>query len=99
MLKNIIPKIRPRFVYTIQYSKELALDTITKQLNNTDKPIEGVIIDNHVILDVPKSNRHFWSPQMNFRITYGDENMQITQVKGIIGPRPEVWTLFIFFIS
>ena len=96
MVKNTIPKIRPRYEYQIKYSKEFALKTMATKLEKTDKPIKGVIVDNHVILDVPKQNRHLWSPQMNFRITNDDNNQQLIQVIGIIGPRPEVWTFFLF---
>lgn len=66
-------------------------------LDNTDKRIEGVIIGNHVMLDVIKEDRHFWSPQMNFRFTIDEDEPDITKVRGIIGPRPATWTLFMFF--
>jgi hypothetical protein len=96
MVIRAIPKIRPRFVYPLKHSRERALYLMETEIKNTDLPIEGVILGNHVILDVVKKERHFWSPQMNFRFTNNDVNPAFTHVKGIIGPRPAVWTFFIF---
>ena len=95
--KSKLPRIRPRFAFPIKRSKEKALEIMSNALDNTDKRIEGVIIGNHVMLDVIKEDRHFWSPQMNFRFTIDEEEPKITKVKGIIGPRPATWTLFMFF--
>ena len=76
---------------------EDGLQLISNSLDNSDLPIEGVVIGNHVILDVIEEHRHFWSPQMNFRFSIDDDEPKITKVKGIIGPRPAIWTLFMFF--
>ena len=95
--KSKIPHIRPRFEFPVKYSKEEALQKMIKAVKNTNKRIEGVTIGNHVILDVVEEDRHFWSPQMNFRFTVDDNEPTVTQVRGIIGPRPGTWTLFMFF--
>lgn len=95
--KSKIPRIRPRFELPIKQSKEDALKIFYNTLESSDARIEGIVIGNHVILDVLKEDRHFWSPQMNFRFTNDEEEPEITKVKGIIGPRPATWTLFMFF--
>jgi len=95
--KSKLPRIRPRFEFAIKHSKEKALKIMSDALDNTNKRIEGVIIGNHVMLDVIKEDRNFWSPQMNFRFTIDDDEPSVTKVKGIIGPRPATWTLFMFF--
>ena len=69
---------------------------MSNALENTDERIEGVVVGNHVILDVLEEDRHFWSPQLNFRFTIDEDEPTITKVKGIIGPRPATWTLFMF---
>jgi hypothetical protein len=65
-------------------------------LKNSHKSITGNIVDNHVILDIVESEVHYWSPQLNFRLEESDENPKHTIVQGLIGPRPAVWTLFMF---
>jgi ABC-type multidrug transport system fused ATPase/permease subunit len=52
------------------------------------------IVDGHIIIDVPKDENHFWSPQLNIEIIEVSENKSI--VKGLFGPKPQVWTLFMF---
>ena len=95
--RQAIPRIRPRFEFPIKYSKQDALQIMAAALEETNETIEGMIVDNHVIIDVTEEIRHFWSPQMNFRFTLDEDQPKITQVKGIIGPRPATWTLFMFF--
>jgi len=58
--------------------------------------IQARIIGNHVILDIVGEDVHFWSPQLNFRVERNEEVPQETVVAGLIGPRPNVWTLFMF---
>ena len=53
-------------------------------------------MDNHVILDVPPSERHYWSPQLNFRVEENEDDQDSSVIKGLIGPRPAVWTMFMF---
>ena len=94
---NKIPRVRPRFEFTIKYSMNEAIKRITNSLKISVDIVEGIIVDNHVILDIPDKFRHFWSPQMNFRFVKNNEKSADTLVRGIIGPRPAFWTLFIFF--
>jgi len=52
------------------------------------------IVDGHIIIDIPKNENHFWSPQLNIEIVEVSENKSL--VKGLFGPKPQVWTLFMF---
>lgn len=61
-----------------------------------DKVI-GHIIDHHLILDIPLQDRHYWSPQLSLRVEEDEDDPAQSIVKGLIGPRPAVWTLFMFF--
>ncbi|MGH1364584.1 MAG: hypothetical protein ACRBF0_13570 [Calditrichia bacterium] len=91
-----IPHIRPRFRITVPSAKNQLMDRIRNLLHTSDERIVGTIVDNHVILDITKEDIHYWSPQVNFRIE--EDNYDPTQsvLSGIIGPRPKVWTLFMF---
>lgn len=57
--------------------------------------ITGKVIGDHVILDIVGEEVHYWSPQLNFRVEESEENGN-TLIAGLIGPRPAVWTLFMF---
>ena len=55
------------------------------------------ILDDHLILDIPIHDRHYWSPQLSLRVEEAEDDPTQSIVRGLIGPRPAVWTLFMFF--
>jgi len=58
--------------------------------------VKAKLIGNHIILDIIDADIHYWSPQLNFRIEEDEDNPENTILAGLIGPRPKVWTLFVF---
>ncbi|WP_196892352.1 GTP-binding protein [Aureivirga marina] len=52
------------------------------------------IVDHHIVVDIPLDENHFWSPQLHFEILDGEEKASL--VKGLFGPKPHVWTMFMF---
>lgn len=89
--------IRPRFLFAVPYKKQEVLDRIAKLLEQTPDYVEGQIVDNHIILDIVGKELHFWSPHLNFRVEEDEDSPNVSVVLGHIGPRPTVWTLFVFF--
>lgn len=65
-------------------------------LENSSNDIRGKIIDSHITLDIVGVNVHYWSPQLNFRVEPDEDDSNASVVSGLIGPRPAVWTLFMF---
>ncbi|MEZ4721962.1 MAG: hypothetical protein R2813_08820 [Flavobacteriales bacterium] len=53
-------------------------------------------VHGHVVLTIPESKRHFWSPHMDVALEVDPDNGQ-TLVRCLIGPMPTVWTMFMFF--
>ncbi|MEL6275187.1 MAG: hypothetical protein AAFU03_08800 [Bacteroidota bacterium] len=53
-------------------------------------------MDNHVIQDIIDKYIHYWSTQLIFRIEQDETAPNQTIISGLIGPRPKVWTLFMF---
>ena len=56
----------------------------------------GKIVDNHVILKIPHKDQHYWSPQLTLELEEVDGK---TLIRGLFGPKPGVWTMFVFFYS
>ena len=54
----------------------------------------GKIVDNHIIIDVHKNEEHFWSPQLHVEVE--DNENGGTLIKGLYGPKPQIWSLFMF---
>lgn len=85
--------LRPRFKYDLNISVEVALDAFEKVKNNGDE-IVVTCVEHHVFLKIPKHQQHFWSPQLDLEITEFEEGR--TNLSGLFGPKPAVWTLFMF---
>ena len=72
------------------------IDRLGQLLECSSEKVTGKIIDNHVILDIVEADLHYWSPQLNFRIEINEEDPSTSIIAGLIGPRPAVWSLFMF---
>ncbi|MCF6181286.1 GTP-binding protein [Lutibacter sp.] len=75
-------------------SQQKIITKFKENLNQKNCKYCSKIIDGHIIIDVPEIENHFWSPQLNIEVVEADENKAI--VKGLFGPKPQVWTLFMF---
>jgi hypothetical protein len=84
--------LRPRFSLIIPQKQEVVLDIFITQKKTA--PFLINILDSHVFIDIPKRKSHFWSPQLHFEVVQNGEDSSL--IKGLFGPKPEVWTLFMF---
>jgi len=85
--------LRPRFTIDIDEQSESIIHKFEKALKENNK-YPSTFSDGHIIIDVPKKDEHFWSPQLNLEVVALDENKSL--LKGLFGPKPQVWTLFMF---
>ncbi|MEN8187612.1 MAG: GTP-binding protein [Bacteroidota bacterium] len=88
--------LKPRFRLFFKESQEDILQKFRKNLNKENCKYCSKIVDHHVIIDVPKDEERFWSPQMHLEIEKENETGK-TMVRGLFGPKPKIWTLFMFF--
>ena len=86
--------LRPRFSFPINIDNEHALDAfVATKASQSDFIISRV--DHHVFIRIPKEKQHFWSPQLHLEII--PVANRSSMLKGLFGPNPAVWTLFMFF--
>ncbi|MBE15431.1 MAG: GTP-binding protein [Cytophagaceae bacterium] len=85
--------LRPRFSLDLPLPPETILHYFEGE---SSKASDFVIsrIDDHVFIRIPKHKQHFWSPQLHLEIYQIEQ--QPTVLKGLFGPSPTVWTLFMF---
>lgn len=88
-------RFRPRFREQVRLKPNVIKENISAALKQHNT-IGGEIIENHVILKIPKSQQHYWSPQLSLEL---EENEEGTLIRGLFGPKPGVWTMFVFFYS
>ncbi|WP_405608819.1 GTP-binding protein [Polaribacter sp. Asnod1-A03] len=86
--------LRPRFSIDLKENSQIILDRFSNEFKKEIKHYRGNIVDGHIFISVSKKDEHFWSPQLHLEII---ENTQNTStLKGLFGPKPQVWTLFMF---
>ncbi len=86
-----IPAMRPTFIIEFPLEPDRVIDRLTVLLNDRDMPIEGRVAGNHIMLVIPPSRRHFWSPWLNIETGPAETG---AQVRGRFSPNPSVWTGF-----
>lgn len=87
-------ELRPRWAKDVAVDKALIMAKFSEQPSLA----EGVTIclwEDHIILKIPLEEQHFWSPQMTLSLEELEE--RFTRVRGLCGPKPSVWMMFIFF--
>ena len=90
--KDIV--LRPRFTLEYLGLPETVLHAY-KAAGENSKEFMVHQVDDYVFISIPKKEQHFWSPQLHLEI-YKIES-QPTVIRGLYGPSPTVWTLFMFF--
>lgn len=85
--------LRPRFSIDCERKASEVLQTLHTNLKNASHSYKIRNSDNHFFVDIPKKEAHFWSPQLHFKV---EEENGRTKIKGLFGPKPQVWTLFMF---
>lgn len=91
-----ITHIRPRFKIEVDKQSEALIEKAKELL--LDLP-EGIVAKNrkhHFVLDVSEKAANYWSPQLQFRIEQHRDEPAKSIILGLVGPRPRVWTLFMF---
>jgi hypothetical protein len=98
MVEQHIPvtQIRPRFKILTELSPEEIAEKLTLGLSREACPCIGKVSKSYGTLKVPKVEQHYWSPQLNLTIEKTEEG---TLVRGLYGPRPTVWSMFVFFYA
>lgn len=86
--------LRPRFSIDLAESPENVINRFSETFKTKKTNCRGAIVDDHIFISVPKKDEHFWSPQLHLEIVEKDEN--VTEIKGLFGPKPQVWTFFMF---
>ena len=87
--------LRPRFKMNFNESQDVLISKFKKNLKSENCNYCSKIVDGHIVIDVPVDENHFWSPQLNIEIERISTDETI--VKGLFGPKPQLWTLFMFF--
>ncbi len=87
-------EIRPRFEVKSPLSQQEVLSRFDEALKRPEAYFRGYIVDWHVVLKIPSEDDHFWSPQLSMDVVEKEDGAMLY---ALIGPKPSVWLLFVFF--
>ena len=86
--------LRPRFTIDLDENYYTVLENFSNTFNKEECKFIGSVVDEHIFISVSKKEEHFWSPQLHLEIIEKSEKTSL--LKGLFGPKPQVWTLFMF---
>ena len=84
---------RPTFELDVPCTPTRALALLRERVENLGAECQGQFFPGHAVLAIPSERQHFWSPQLTLDLEPRPDG---TRVHGTFGPRPAVWTLFVF---
>ncbi len=85
-------RLRPRFEFTTPVEPNDVLRRL-EQLVGEHPSVTGRVFATSAVLKIPADRVHFWSPQLEIGI---DPHLPGgSLVRGLFGPRPAIWSLFI----
>ncbi len=86
---------RPRFKVYSTRSKENVEELIRKHLD-LNHSLGGYCNTLQAMIRVRKEKTKYWSPQLQLRLEHHEDHPEILEMRGVLGPRSNVWTLFMF---
>ena len=86
-------RLRPRCRIVSNKPKQAILEQINEELNLPGNELEGQIVQEHAFIRIPEKYQHYWSPEMHVWVREQDDE---TIVYGVMGPKPKIWTMFMF---
>ncbi|MCA9295092.1 MAG: hypothetical protein KC983_01220 [Phycisphaerales bacterium] len=88
--------IRPRFSMTVAGPAASRLAHLRSIVEHPDNRLVSEILGNHINITVVKDDRHAWSPCVQLEFIGSDDDPDTSIVHGLIGPHPNLWTMFMF---
>ena len=86
--------LRPRFRYYVPYSPDQLRVKFRALFEDQNVPYTGTALKYHIVIDFLLADRKFWTPQLDLNLEVYEKG---TLIRGLLGPRPNVWTVFMFF--
>ena len=90
--------IRPRFQADLPMKQSTIVSKIKKGFSQPDATCVGVATEGFASIKIPVNDRHYWSPQLSLTLEEQEEKNG-TNIYGLYGPAPAVWTMFVFFYA
>ena len=87
-------RLRPRMRIVSEKPSKTILDQISMLLKKNDFKLEGQVVQEHAFVRFPEHMQKYWTPELD---VWAREEENETIVYGVMGPKPKIWTMFMFF--
>lgn len=88
---------RPRFKVVSKMTAEKFSEKMNIHLKNRNKVLGGYCNTEVGVIYVLQDREKYWAPELQLRIEKEFQDANDISIRGVFGPRPSVWTLFMFF--
>ncbi|MCB2219488.1 MAG: hypothetical protein KQI35_03760 [Bacteroidetes bacterium] len=89
-------RLRPRCRIVSKESSSDILNKLRQQIQENNDVLEGQVVQEHAFIRFPDSMQHYWSPELH---VWAREEDGETIIYGVIGPKPKIWTMFMFIYT
>lgn len=89
-------RIRPRIRFETEFAPEQLYRILKEHLTKPEVECEGQVLPGFATIYPLKKDQHYWSPQLTIHF---EKSEQGSLIRGLYGPQPTVWTMFMFFYS
>lgn len=89
-------RIRPRIYVETPLTADEINQRIRQELRSQNRLCDGQSTKGFATICPPEEEQHFWSPQLTITLEETDEG---SEIRGLYGPKPSVWTMFVFFYA
>ena len=89
-------RVRPRFKLETGLASDQLIEQLQSALDRENAECQGSIHALGGTLSLPPQQQHYWSPQLSLSF---EETETGTILRGLYGPRPAIWSMFVFFYA
>ncbi len=96
-------RVRPRIKLYSNRSIVHVIECFHDTLETKEFELDGTFLKNHILIKIPEEIHHYWSPELQLEVNENSmkddeyaEHREKTMIRGYIGPKSTVWTLFMF---
>ncbi len=97
-------RVRPRIKRYTNSSVDEVMECFNYTLESNEFNLDATLLKNHVLVKIPDEIHHYWSPELQLEVSDNymkddeyAEHKESTIIRGFIGPKSTVWTMFMFF--
>ena len=91
--------IRPRFTLKSNASVDNICSRYKVILMTKNQVLSGKVRHGYISVFPSSDHMHYWSPHLSVTLEQDEENPNQTVIRGLYGPTPAVWTMFVFIYA